>query len=292
MGTEYTDSVLDQALDVLRQGGVVAFPTETVYGLGASLYSDQGIARIFSLKGRPQDNPLIAHVGDIRQIEEIATHLSDSFYRLAEVFFPGPLTLLVTKKEGISARASAGLLTLGVRMPNHPIALALCQGLGHPIVAPSANLSGRPSSTLREHVVADFGTEILVLHGECGIGLESTIVSLDPHPCILRPGAISAEQIAEVLGVPVSYQKASSIHPICPGMKYRHYAPKAQVLFTPTPPPLQAGERSIVPMARSLYADLRQADADGMQRIYLIETSAVRTDLALMNRIEKILSDA
>lgn len=282
--------MLETAIEFLRKGRVVAFPTETVFGLGASIWSEDAVQRIFTLKGRPQDNPLIAHVGCLDQVDLIAQELPQDFYRLAEVFFPGPLTILVTKKEGISVRVTAGLSTIGVRMPAHPIAKALCIGLGHPIVAPSANLSGRPSATRKEHVIADFGTELFVLDGECGIGLESTIVVLGPTPSVVRPGAITAEQIGEVLGRPVGYLIGNPDKPICPGMKYRHYAPQAEVVFVPSVSYVLPGERVIIPSQKTLYAELRQADADRIQRIYLLDTLEVRSNIALMNRIEKIVS--
>lgn len=282
--------MIEQALKWLQAGQLVAFPTETVYGLGACVFNESAIQKIFQLKKRPADNPLIAHISELSQVEKLACFIPDDFYLLAEHFFPGPLTILLPKKEGLSDLVTAGLPTVGVRMPNHPLALELIQAWGHPLVAPSANLSGRPSATCAEHVIEDFGSSVYVLEGTCGIGLESTVLSLDPIPQILRPGAITADQIKAVLKKSVALADSLMEKPLCPGMKYRHYAPYGDVILVDSTSDCPPSVYQITPTAASLYADLRQADKDQAQVIYIILSQEVKSDAALMNRILKAAS--
>lgn len=231
-----------RAADIIRQGGIVAFPTETVYGLGANAMDAAAVARIFAAKGRPSDNPLIVHVADREQLAGVVGELPPIVERLMAKFWPGPLTLVLPKRPVIPEAVTCGLSTVGVRMPNHPVALALIRAAGVPLAAPSANKSGRPSPTAAEHVLEDLAGRIpLVLDGgETGLGLESTVLDMtvDP-PVLLRPGGVTLEQICAVIG-PV--EVAPAVHggeageaPRSPGMKYTHYAPKAQVLLVEGP---------------------------------------------------------
>jgi L-threonylcarbamoyladenylate synthase len=223
---------LEEASQLLKQGEAVAFPTETVYGLGADATSDDAVDKIFLAKGRPSDNPLIVHIGHKKKIEEIAMDIPASARALIDCFWPGPLTLVLKKKHGISDKVTAGLNTVAIRMPSHPVALALLEKVDLPIAAPSANLSGKPSPTLAKHVLADLNGRIsgIVDGGPTGVGVESTVLDCtEETPVILRPGGVTREQIEEMIG-PVNVDKALLINgqaPKSPGMKYTHYAPDA-----------------------------------------------------------------
>lgn len=196
---EYKENI-EIAANAIKNGGVVAFPTETVYGLGANAYDENAVAQIFTLKGRPQDNPLIVHVDSILMAQNIAL-FNDLAWKLAEKFWPGPLTL-VLKSKGMPLTVTAGLDTVGVRMPDCDAALSLISASGVPIAAPSANKSGSPSPTCSAHVERDFGADLLILDaGECSIGLESTVIDMTQEtPVILRPGAVTLEMIKETIG--------------------------------------------------------------------------------------------
>ena len=225
-----------QAIDLLKAGELVAFPTETVYGLGAVATNDKAVAKIFEAKGRPSDNPLIVHVGTIEEINRYVTSISEKAKICMDVFWPGPLTLVMEAKQDVLAsNVTAGLSTVGIRMPNHPVALALLQQLGEPVAAPSANKSGKPSPTKAEHVADDLKgiIPLIIDGGATGIGLESTVldVTLNP-PVILRPGGITKEMIETVIGEvvePTIAEHKIEATPKAPGMKYTHYAPKAPV---------------------------------------------------------------
>ncbi len=224
------------AAQCLREGKLVAFPTETVYGLGGNAFDATASARIYEAKGRPSDNPLIVHIADISALEELACEVPEAACRLAEAFWPGPLTMILKKSDKVPRTTTGGLDTVAVRMPSDPVAAALIRLSGVYVAAPSANASGRPSTTKAEHVIEDLNGKIDVIidGGASDIGLESTIVDLTGEvPLILRPGYISAEQLAEVLGE-VHFDEAvlkksaeENIVAKAPGMKYRHYAPKA-----------------------------------------------------------------
>ncbi|MCL2094702.1 L-threonylcarbamoyladenylate synthase [Candidatus Saccharibacteria bacterium] len=234
--TETFGAVTREAGRHLRGGEVVAFPTETVYGLGADALNEAAVAKIFVLKGRPADNPLIIHIADLADLERVA-EWTPSARKLAEAFWPGPLTMVLPKKAGVLDIVSAGLPTVGVRFPAHPVALGVIKAAGRPIAAPSANLSGRPSPTLARHVVEDFGDEVMVVDGGATeVGLESTVVDVSgERPVILRPGFITGAEIGEVLGEEVGCSSAGCSsaagdeRPAAPGMKYKHYAPKGEV---------------------------------------------------------------
>jgi len=223
---------LKEAARLLRENEAVAFPTETVYGLGANAMDDEAIAKIFAAKGRPSDNPLIVHIGTKSQLDGIVREIPPVAEKLMEHFWPGPLTIILPRKEGISERVTAGLNTVGVRMPDHPVALALIEEANVPVAAPSANRSGRPSPTLASHVYEDLNGKIagIVDGGATGVGVESTVIDCTSEvPTILRPGGITKEQLEAVIGN-VSLDPAlkdEKEKPKSPGMKYTHYAPKA-----------------------------------------------------------------
>jgi L-threonylcarbamoyladenylate synthase len=230
---------LQIAADILRSGGLVAFPTETVYGLGADTTNAEAVRKIFKAKDRPGDNPLIVHVADVDDVSFAAAVVPAPAQALMEKFWPGPLTLVLPRSDRIADVVSCGLPTVAVRMPDHPVARALIRAAGVPLAAPSANLSGRPSPTTAEHVLEDLAGRIdcLIDAGETGIGVESTIIDLtvDP-PALLRPGGITPEQICAVIGpvfqgATVSGQVELGEQPKAPGMKYSHYAPIADLVL-------------------------------------------------------------
>jgi len=275
----------------LKAGEVVAFPTETVYGLGASLKHPLAIQKIFQLKGRPQDNPLIVHLSSVAEIAHLA--IIPEKLTLLEHLWPGPLTVVLTAKECVPSIVKGGLSTVGLRIPDHPIALELLREVG-PLVAPSANLSGKPSPTEAQHVREDFPNLPILDGGPCRVGLESTILSLVGKPTILRPGAISKEELEEALGEEVIF--SSSKEALAPGMKYRHYAPEAQLLLFNQVADLEhhlkefPRKRRVVRYGvggQDLYKFLRECDLDCVDEILLLVTESMRCDIALINRLEK-----
>lgn len=324
------DPKIQEAGRRLAQGALVAFPTETVYGLGANGLDPQAVEKIFTAKGRPQDNPLILHVASLEAARELALDWSDTAQCLAESFWPGPLTLVVPAQSFIPAQVTAGLPTVALRMPDHPVALALLKAAGVPVAAPSANRSGRPSPTQAIHVLEDlpFGVEIILDGGPCRVGLESTIVdvSVDP-PKILRPGEITQEALIECVGPVLTHRDSSPVEgPKAPGMKYRHYAPKAPVtLLEGSPEKIKdfvlalEGDTSVVflafeetlellardskepaaelrsmgsrtrlqEMGRRLYDELRRCDQTQAEAIYIEACPPQGYGAALMNRLLK-----
>ena len=242
------DTLLLSALDsatpataatIIKDGGLVAIPTETVYGLGANGLDPEAVAKIFKAKGRPQDNPLILHVADAAEIEKFCHSIPESAYRLAEKFWPGPLTIVLPARESVPKCTTAGLPTVAVRCPDNAVTREIIRLSGCPIAAPSANISGKPSTTTAGHVLHDHNGKIdaVVDGGPCRVGLESTIVDLtEDRPRLLRPGGITPEQLIEVLGdlvvdkaVTAQIDKDAVVK--APGMKYRHYAPDCQVVI-------------------------------------------------------------
>ena len=227
------------AAEIIKSGGLVAIPTETVYGLGANGLEPGAVAKIFEAKGRPQDNPLILHVSETSQIENFCHSIPESAYRLAEKFWPGPLTMVLPARDTVPKCTTAGLPTVAVRCPDNPVTREIIRLSGCPIAAPSANISGKPSTTTAEHVLHDHNGKIdaVVDGGPCRVGLESTIVDLtEDRPRLLRPGGITPEQLMEVLGdlvvdkaVTAQIDKDAVVK--APGMKYRHYAPDCQVVI-------------------------------------------------------------
>lgn len=232
------DKVLAKAGEILKNGGLVAFPTETVYGLGANALNEDAAMKTYAAKGRPSDNPLIVHIADIDDLPIVARNISDKAKQIMERFWPGPLTLIFEKQYIVPYGTTGGLSTVAVRMPTDEIAKAVIRAGGGYISAPSANTSGRPSPTSAEHVQEDFDGKIdmIIDGGNVDIGLESTIVDMTVEPpMILRPGAITKEMLEEVVGeVAVDaalITEESEEAPKAPGMKYRHYAPKAQLMI-------------------------------------------------------------
>ena len=230
------DEELKEASAVIRSGGLVAFPTETVYGLGGDATNPEASRKIYAAKGRPSDNPLIVHIADFSQLRNIVAEVPQEAEKLAEAFWPGPLTMILRKNDVIPYETTGGLDTVAIRMPSHPVARAFLQDSGCMIAAPSANTSGRPSPTTAQHVweVLHGKIEILLDGGPVGIGIESTIVDLsEERPMILRPGFITQEMLSAVLGDvgmdPGLASENSKQPPKAPGMRYRHYAPKADL---------------------------------------------------------------
>ena len=236
MRSKIEQEEMAKAGKIIRDGGLVAFPTETVYGLGGNALDDEASAKIYAAKGRPSDNPLIVHIAKLSDLERIAKSIPESAGKLAEKFWPGPLTMIFQKTEQVPCGTTGGLDTVAVRMPDHPVALGLIEAGGGYIAATSANTSGRPSPTTAGHVAQDLDGKIdMILDGgPVGIGLESTIVDLTEEiPVILRPGYINQSMLEEVVG-PVRMDQAllkddPNLRPKAPGMKYRHYAPKASL---------------------------------------------------------------
>ncbi|MFL6276450.1 MAG: L-threonylcarbamoyladenylate synthase [Blastocatellia bacterium] len=225
--------LIEQAAAVICDGGLVAFPTETVYGLGADAMSEPAVRRIFAAKGRPADNPLIVHVSDRQMLDRVAAEVGEQAESLIEKYWPGPLTLVLKRKADVPASVSAGLPTVAVRMPDHAIALALIQAARTPIAAPSANRSGRPSPTSAAHVLADLDgrIEMILDGGATAIGIESTVLDMTGDvPMVLRPGWITEDQIAAVTGA-VTHAAAPAALQRSPGTRYRHYSPRARVVL-------------------------------------------------------------
>ena len=231
------DEKLMEAAEILRAGGLVAFPTETVYGLGANALNEEAAKKIYAAKGRPSDNPLIAHISKPEELAPLVKEVSEAGKKLMEAYWPGPLTMIFPKSDIVPYGTAGGLDTVAIRMPSDPIANRMIALAGIPIAAPSANTSGRPSPTTAEHVYQDMNgkIEMILDGGAVGIGVESTIVDVSgPVPMLLRPGAITIEMLRETLGQvdidPVILGPISGdIKPKAPGMKYRHYAPKADM---------------------------------------------------------------
>jgi L-threonylcarbamoyladenylate synthase len=288
---------IELAAEILKKGELVAFPTETVYGLGAPIFNAQAVAKIYVAKGRPSDNPLIAHIVSLEQVEEIACDIPEEFYILAQAFFPGPLTLVLKRHPQVPPIVSGGLETIAVRMPSHPIARALILSVGEPLVAPSANLSGKPSSTSAEHVIVDFQGKIgaVIDGGKTEYGIESTVISLvSSTPCLLRQGALKKEAIEKILGKPI-HIGAFEEQLASPGTRYRHYAPKAMLkLFTSQD---ELKRATALPARRlildgidapGLYAMLRKADDEKYEEIFLYCSPAMAQEAALMDRLQRI----
>ena len=232
-----TEQDIDTAAAILRDGGLLGIPTETVYGLGANGLNPAAVRHIFEAKGRPQDNPLILHVPEVDWLERYCYDVPEAAYTLAQKFWPGPLTMILPRREAVPDEVTCGLDTVGMRCPNHPVTLEIIRATGVPVAAPSGNLSGRPSPTCAAHMLEDMDGRIdaIMDGGPCGVGVESTIIDLTMSPPrLLRPGGLPLEALREALGE-VTVDRAvlaplsAGEKPRAPGMKYRHYAPKAPV---------------------------------------------------------------
>lgn len=251
-----TEEALAKAGELIRAGEVVGFPTETVYGLGADATNSEAIAKVFAAKGRPGDNPLIVHISDMSQIGGIIKgEMNENAKKLAAAYWPGPMTMIFPKAEGISEKTTAGLDSVGVRFPSHPVAQAFITASGRPIAAPSANLSGKPSPTTAKHVLSDMDGRIplIIDGGASGVGVESTVIDVCSNPVrILRPGGITPQMVADVLGeVEVD---GSVLRPIregeivrSPGMKYKHYAPNGSLVI------VRGDETAVAEKINALY---------------------------------------
>lgn len=307
-----SDADTQKAAELLKQGKLVAFPTETVYGLGASVFNQAAIQNIYFVKGRPSDNPLIAHIADVTEIETIANiePVERLYHLLAEAFWPGPFTVILPRKDTVPDSISAGLATIAVRLPDHPVARALIRAAGTPLVAPSANLSGKPSPTSAEHVLEDLDGAIAAVidGGDCTVGIESTVLDITTSPIILRPGAITQEQIEQVLRMPIAHAVGMSEQQAVssPGMKYKHYAPQTPIeLITPeqlqttiqqhpqalflcsSPSGLSGAIHSETLTMQNFYRALRLADSQQLPTIYIVMDNQVQKNLGLVNRILK-----
>lgn len=239
MDSENIDpEIIKEAADIINKGGIVVFPTETVYGIGADALNDEAVDKIFKAKGRPQDNPLIVHIADVSELEVLVKEVPESAEKLADKYWPGPLTMILYKKDILSDKITAGLDTAAIRLPKNKIALALINESKKPIAAPSANTSGKPSPTEASHVIEDLmgKVDMIIDGGSTNIGIESTVIDMTGDmPTILRPGGITKEEVEEVLGKceydPAIIKSSEKIVPKSPGQKYRHYSPKAKVVL-------------------------------------------------------------
>ena len=331
-GIEEGRAALQEAGEIIRQGGLVAFPTETVYGLGGDALNPESSKKIYAAKGRPSDNPLIIHIADMEYLGRIVKEGPQSAYQLADAFWPGPLTMILPKSEEVPYQTTGGLDTVAVRMPSHPVAMAFIREAGGYVAAPSANLSGKPSPTKAKYVVQDMDGRIdMIIDGDgVDIGLESTIVDLTGEkPMILRPGYITEEMLDAVLGQvetdPALLTADSKEAPKAPGMKYRHYAPKGELVLVEGSPEAvvsyineqtslhrQRGEKTGVigtsemtgryeadsvkiagsrndetAIARQLYTFLREFDDENVAYMYAESFAGTGMRQAIMNRMLK-----
>ncbi|MBR1758929.1 MAG: threonylcarbamoyl-AMP synthase [Lachnospiraceae bacterium] len=254
----YTEEDLAEAVQIIREGGLVAFPTETVYGLGADALKEEAAKKIYAAKGRPSDNPLIVHICRWEDVSELAAEIPACAKKLADAFWPGPLTMVFPKKEIVPFGTTGGLDTVAIRMPSHPLARDLIRFSGRYLAAPSANASGRPSPTKAEHVRDDLDGRIdMILDGgEVSIGLESTVVDVTgEYPVILRPGYVTLEMMQDVVGKvgvdPAILEENQDLHfiPKAPGMKYRHYAPKGSLTI------VEGEEQDVIRTIRKLVQE-------------------------------------
>ena len=332
MTNQIDEKAMKEAGEILKNGGLVAFPTETVYGLGANALDEQAAFKIYAAKGRPSDNPLIVHIARTEDLYRIVEEVPEAAKKLAEKFWPGPLTMIFQKKEIVPYGTTGGLDTVAVRMPNHPVALKMIEAGGGYIAAPSANTSGRPSPTTAQHVADDLDgkIEMILDGGSVGIGVESTIVDLSTGvPTILRPGYINKAMLEEVIGKvevdPTLLSADCRQRPKAPGMRYKHYAPKADLTI------IQGEMERVIPeinrlaaeqekagkkvgvictdetreqyttgdiksiglraedetIAHHLFAILRDFDEDGVEVIYSEAFDTPRMGQAIMNRLLK-----
>ena len=331
-GKNESREALREAGEIIRQGGLVAFPTETVYGLGGDALNPESSKKIYAAKGRPSDNPLIIHIADIKDLEKIVKEIPQSAYQLADVFWPGPLTMILPKSEEVPYQTTGGLNTVAVRMPSHPVALEFIREAGGYVAAPSANLSGKPRPTKAKYVVQDMDGRIdMIIDGDgVDIGLESTIVDLTgDKPMILRPGYITKEMLDAVLGQvetdPTLLDSDSKEAPKAPGMRYRHYAPKGELVLVEGSPEAvvsyineqtslhrQQGEKTGIigttemtgryeadsvkiagsrddetAIARQLYTFLREFDDEDVAYMYAESFAGTGMRQAIMNRLLK-----
>lgn len=310
--------LIERAAALLRAGGVVAFPTETVYGLGADASNEAAVRKIYALKGRPADHPVIVHLADVRQVADWVTELPGAAHRLAERFWPGPLTLILRRAAHVLDVVTGGQETVALRVPSHPIAQALLRAFGGGVAAPSANRFGRVSATSAAHVREEFGAalDLILDGGDSDVGIESTIVDLSGvHPRLLRPGGIGADAVAQALGVALS--DGGEAAPRAPGMLKGHYAPGTELMlvdadlapelvreltqqgkrlavlsFSPLQPVVEPLTWRVAPAdaagyAHALYANLRMLDHAGADLI-VVEAPPPRPEwAAVLDRLQR-----
>ena len=311
MRTLLTMSARTAAKFILR-GEVVAFPTETVYGLGANVFNEKALRKIFTAKKRPADNPFIAHVHTVSEINLLAKRITPSAQKFIAHFFPGPLTVVLPKHDSVPMIATAGLPTIAIRMPHHPIAQALLKESGVPLAAPSANLSGKPSPTTWKNVLADLDGRIscILMGGQTDVGLESTVVDCTGRvPVVLRTGAVTLEQLRRIVPSTRLSKRKSKGPPKSPGMKYRHYSPHARVMIVARTAEIgSAGRAAYIGLkpfgrpdkfvlhrvcrtpedyAHALFAFFRECDKAKVSVIYCQAINAKGIGLALMDRIQR-----
>jgi L-threonylcarbamoyladenylate synthase len=305
-----------QAAKFIKKAEVVAFPTETVYGLGANALDEYAVKKIFRLKGRPQDNPLIVHISSKSQIKILAEYVSETAKKLIDKYFPGPLTIILKKNEVIPDVVTAGLDSIAIRMPSSMPAHEFIKACGVPIAAPSANISGSPSSTTFRHVMEDFNGKVpcILIGPQSRFGLESTVIDCTRDiPAVLRPGIITVEELRKIDKGIKSVKNSGKAK--SPGTKYRHYSPKAKVVIVKQIPKnklnkLSAyiGVQSLLPVnrnklglykhcrsklnyAKSLFSFFRECDAKGIKTIYAERLDEKGIGLAVMNRLKKAESN-
>ncbi len=310
--TSYVRTVLtsdvNEAAEFIRRGDIVAFPTETVFGLGADVFNEAAIAKIFEAKRRPDDNPLIAHVASVEQIAELTALISPSAHLFIDAFFPGPLTVVLPRSARVPTIATAGLDTIGVRMPRYSLAHEFLSACGVPVVAPSANLSGRPSPTTWQAVLEDLDGRIdCILQGDpTEIGLESTVVDCTGDvPMLLRQGAISLADLQRVVAETVEYEQFENDSPRSPGLKHRHYSPAAAVVITDLKSEISDVRSSafigigkpeypfefvrecmsVEEYAHSVFEFFRECDRMGIRKIYCESVPETGIGAALMDRL-------
>ena len=318
------DAAVLRAAEVIRAGGLVAFPTETVYGLGADALSEAAVARIFAAKDRPRGNPLIVHLADAASLAAVAVRVPPRAREVAARFWPGPLTLVLPRAPAVPLITTGGLETVAVRVPAHPVARALIEAAGRPIAAPSANRSGRPSPTRAQHVRDDLDGRIAMIldGGPTAVGVESTVLDMTTEPpTLLRPGGVSLEELKGILGaVDVLAGDDDEAASRSPGLRYRHYAPRAQVVVIEA----GSGERAVAPWieagrpvalmaqrsvslerpglkvkimpgdlaayARELFGVLRELDSSGVEGIFVEAVPAVGMGRTIMDRLHRAAS--
>jgi len=320
---EATPEALTRAAGVLRAGGLVAFPTETVYGLGADALSAAAVAKIFEAKERPRGNPLIVHVTDATALDEVAVRVTDRAREVVAIFWPGPLTLVLDRAAPVPLITTGGLDTVAVRAPAHPVAQALIRAVGRPLAAPSANRSGRPSPTRAPHVLEDLGgrIELILDGGSTSVGLESTVLDMTTEPpALLRPGGVTLEQLEAHLGRVRLATGDDEAAGRSPGLRFRHYAPRAKVVLIEAGAAEEAvvswldGGRSVALMVqrsvgldrpglrvrlmpvdleaygRELFEALRDLDATGVDAIFVEGIAEVGLGRAIMDRLRRAAS--
>lgn len=289
---------LVRAAEVLRAGGLVAFPTETVYGLGANALDESAVRRIYEAKGRPSTSPLIVHVADLQMAAQVVAEWPEPARKLAARFWPGPLTLILEKQPKMPALVTAGLDTVGVRMPSHPVAIELIRLAGVPVAAPSANRFTEISPTTAEHVRRGLGSlvDCVLDAGPCEVGIESTVLSLARgQPLLLRPGMVSQRQVEEVIGpVAPAPKPAPGTGHISPGLHRRHYAPKTALYLLDSGQALPEGRGKLLTLsdepasfAARLYSELHAADGEGWEWIAIRKPPATSEWAGILDRLTR-----